>query len=76
MLNELKYPNESINKVSTDSQTKIDWTMGSTPTKASRHIETRLYNMILRYDSGMFTLEHFATDDNLAVVLRKFRKSA
>lgn len=82
VMNELKYPNESANKVSTDSQTTIDWIMGSTPTKASRHIETRLYNLRHRYDAGMFSLEHVATDDNIADILtkslplRKFRKFA
>ena len=62
----LMYPNKSMNKVRTDSQTTIDWVLGSTPTRASRHLETRIYSLRHRYGDGVFTLEHVATDNNVA----------
>lgn len=48
----------------------------------SRHLETRIFSIRHRYDDGAFTLEHVATDDNVADILtktlpiRKFRKFA
>ena len=71
IMDELQYPSQNSKKVRVDNSGAIDWIMGSTPTKRSKHMEVRLYRSRHLVAEGQVEMDYVATKDNIADLLTK-----
>lgn len=71
VVQELKYPSQAGGKVLVDNTAAIDWMLGSTPTKRSKHLEVRLYRSRHLVAEGKVTMEHVPSKDNIADLFTK-----
>ena len=67
----MKYPSQDSRKVYVDNTPAIDWMLGSTPTKRSKHMEVRLYRSRHLVADGEVVMEYMPTADNIADILTK-----
>ena len=68
---DMKYPSQDSRKVYVDNTPAIDWMLGSTPTKRSKHMEVRLYRSRHLVADGEVVMEYMPTADNIADILTK-----
>jgi hypothetical protein len=71
VVKELKYQSECGNNVFVDNTAAIDWMLGSTPTKRSKHLEVRLYRSRHLVAEGSIVMQHIPTAENTADILTK-----
>ena len=71
VVEELKYPSECGSRVKVDNTAAIDWMLGSTPTKRSKHLEVRLYRSRHLVADGTIVMEYVPTADNIADLFTK-----
>ena len=68
----MRYENDSKNVIWTDSMTSIHWVNGSVPSKGSKHIDVRLYNLRHLAEDKKIKLQYVKTEVNPADILSRW----
>jgi hypothetical protein len=71
VIEELEYKCAHTKKIYTDSETTIRWIHGSVPTRASKHMDVRLYDLRHREEDGDISVNFISTNENIADILTK-----